>query len=470
MPRLERWRPGLALLGLLVPALAAAGEAALRVDGAAPYPLLRVPPAVQAMARDPALRDLQVLNARGEALPHAWVPAALPEPALRRQRLPVFDTPRPAPVPDGASAPEAAAPPTWVLDARRATGHPVAIELQAAPGTRGVFAFALERSDDLQRWTPVVERAQWVALEREGQRLTHTRFALDGVRSAYLRVRALPGSALLPGLQAELHSVAQAEAAPALDWSEPIAPTRCTPAHCDYPLPRHAQLRQLDWRLAQPNTLAAVRVLLPQDATPPTHPHRHGLRVHLGAPLRELRHKTAPPASAPPPAEPVWTTWHQGSLYWLALPEGEARSPAIEVNWTGADTLRLAPTGGMAALGATPPQLRVASAAQRLVFLAREPAPFRLRWGGDDATSAMPLAQLMPLRRAGDPLPVESARVDLLPPAASAPAPAPAASQVAAAPTPTPSHRGWLWAALLAALGAMGFMAARLLRAPAPPG
>jgi hypothetical protein len=119
----------------------------------------------------------------------------------------------------------------------------------------------------------------------------------------------------------------------------------------------------------------------------------------------------------------------------------------------------------MVQLGSKPPGLRVGARAVSLVFLAREPAPYRLAWGGESKGSALALGQLMPTRKPGDPLPTETATVTLAPPAPVAAAASPASSVAsAAAATPEPSRKFWLWGVLLAALGLMGFMAWSLLR------
>ena len=81
-----------------------------------------------------------------------------------------------------------------------------------------------------------------------------------------------------------------------MQWSEPIAPARCVERECDYALPRHVPLEQLEVQLAEPNTLARVEVLAKVD--PAVVPHRrqpHRLRERLEA----LRHKQ-PRGSAVP--------------------------------------------------------------------------------------------------------------------------------------------------------------------------
>jgi hypothetical protein len=147
------------------------------------------------------------------------------------------------------------------------------------------------------------------------------------------------------------------------------------------------------------------------------------------------------------------------------LPEGDVRSPPLRLYAGTATQLRVQPIGGMAQLGSKPPALRIGAPAVQLVFLAREPAPYRLVWGGE-AAPALTLAQLMPTRKPGELLPVDTASVAL--PAAVVPevraaASAPSAASAASA-VPPASRKLWLWGALLAALAVMGVMAWSLLR------
>src|SRR5262249_18475661 len=135
--------------------------------------------------------------------------------------------------------------------------------------------------------------------------------------------------------------------------------------------------------------------------------HRHRLRDHF----KGLRNKTA--ASAPDTPAP-WSHLQRSTVYWLRLPEGEVRSPRLQLHAGQVEQLRVQPAGGMAQLGPKPPLLRVGAPAASLVFLAREPAPYRLAWGGESpAGAALPLAQLMPARRAGEALPMDTASVQL---------------------------------------------------------
>jgi hypothetical protein len=98
------------------------------------------------------------------------------------------------------------------------------------------------------------------------------------------------------------------------------------------------------------------------------------------------------------------------------------------------------------------------------VFLAREPAPYRLAWGHvPDKPNAIALEQLIPTRKFTDPLPADAATI-APPVAAVAAPPSVPASAASPAAVSTASSKPWLWAALLAGVALMGFMAWSLLR------
>lgn len=456
---------------------AAAGEAPLTLQGNAAYHRLRVPLSVQVQTLRSDLADIQILNGRGEPLPHAWVPTSASEPASqsRVQPLPYFAAPAPATAVSPRSAPASLGKSDWIVDARAASGSLVELRLQVPATTNGVFAFALETSPDLQRWSTVRSHAQLVALQRADLRLVQATFPLDGADAHYLRLRTLPGHDPVPLTGVQVTSVVRPAPVAALQWTEPITPARCTPAHCDYELPRHVPADRIEWELVEPNTLASVQLFVQLDpseettATPPPWRH-HRLRDRLREHVHGHPRKTPPAASAPAPA-PAWRPMLTSQLYWLRLPQGDVRSPATALGGRLVTQLRIEPRGGMAQLGSTPPALRIGSRAASLVFLARGHGPFKLAWGRPVDSSAIPLAQLMPSREPGDGLPAETAVVvattrDTAP--VAPPALAPRASASLQMPPrdlpPAGSDRFWVWAALLTALGLMGYLAWTLLR------
>jgi hypothetical protein len=331
------------------------------------------------------------------------------------------------------------------------------VALALPDSANGVYPVAVEASDDLTQWRVVRSEVQVVALQHQGQRLDSSVLELGGVRAAYLRLRSL-GSGPVPELTgAEATTATLQWPQPALQWSEPIAPASCDAQHCDYALPAVA-LEAVEVLPRDANTVAQVGWLARGEAAPPQS-HRHGLRRHLHRNLHALRDKSIPPLPAP---EPGWQPLADGSVWWLRLPTGESRSPVQHLDGAVHTQLRLQVAGGVAQLGAQPPQLRIGVRPRTLVMLARGAAPYRTVWVEPaTAAPAMPMAELMPARRSGDALPADRAVLQADVAALASPV-LKAASVPAPATVPSPS-RAWLWAALVAGVGLMAAMAWSLL-------
>src|SRR5204863_1795450 len=230
-------------------------SAGLTVGGAGPYFTLQLPMAIQSQASTVDLSDLQVHNARGDALPFAWVAARPPASEQHRQAVPMFK------LPGAASGAKIGPSRGWMFDVRGVAGSLVKLELVLPAAARGVYSLAVEASPDLQQWRVVQPAAQVLSLEHQGQRLLNTEIDLGSVRASYLRITALAGSAV-PELQsATVTSVTQPIAAQAMQWSEPISPASCESQHCDYALPRNLPLEQVQITLAEPNTVATIALL-----------------------------------------------------------------------------------------------------------------------------------------------------------------------------------------------------------------
>ncbi|MET0333705.1 MAG: DUF3999 family protein [Rhizobacter sp.] len=443
-----------ALLACALPAWA--GEAPLTLEGQAPYHGLTIPLPVLAQTRHADLSDIRVLNARGEPVPHAWVDEPVPASAEQRQhKVPFYQAPA------AASAVTASQQGGWIVDLRKVPGALLELRLEVPADAHGVYDFAIEASDDLQQWRTYTSSSQLLSLQHQGLRLEHTAFDLAGLSTRYLRLRTRTGSQPPPLSGVQVTSITRHAAVSPLQWSEPLAPTQCTAEHCDYTVPRHLPLDRLEWQLADANTLVPVDLYVRYEPgiTAPTARHEH--RQRLRDRLRGIRQKDAPPAAAD--AANAWVLLTRTTAYWLRLPDGEVRSQPLRLDAGVVTQLRVQPRGGVSQLGSRPPTVRIGAPAARLVFLAREPAPYRLAWGGD-AAAAMSLAQLMPTRKPDDALPADTASVVLAAVAPPFAAVASAAPASAATAPPTPSRKLWLWGVLLAALSIMGVMAWLLLR------
>jgi hypothetical protein len=450
------------LVALSATAAAVPPSTPLKLEGVGPYYTLELPLAWQVQAGTADLRGLQLRNALGEPLPHAWADAAPAQQSVATGSVPVFRLPAPKPPKkkDGMDLPDDT-PRGWVLDLRGVKGAVMDVALSLPDRANGVWPVAVEASDDLTQWRTVRRELQLVALQHQGQRLDSTVLELGGVRAAYLRLRSL-GNGPVPELTgAEVTTATLQWPQPALQWSEPIAPTNCDAQHCDYALPAVA-LEAVELLPHDANTVAQVGWLARGEAAPPQQSHRHGLRRHLHHNLHALRDKSIPPLPAP---EPGWQPLADGRVWWLRLPTGESRSPVQHLDGAVHTQLRLQVAGGVVQLGTQPPQLRIGVRTRTLVMLARGAAPYRTAWVEPAAAApAMTLAELMPARRGGDALPADRAVLQADALAVASPV-LKAASVPVPATQPTPS-RAWLWGALVAGVALMGAMAWSLLKGP----
>ncbi|MDB5846304.1 MAG: hypothetical protein JWP29_56 [Rhodoferax sp.] len=449
-------------LAVVAPLPARAGEAPISLQGHSAYYGLPVPQQVQALTLHADLSDVQVLNARGEPMPFAWAAPWAEVGTPKQQSVPFFKTPkpaRPAPVASAPSVAWAGQDGDWILDTRGVPGALQELALSLAKDASGVYAFSVDASTDLQQWRPVQAAAQLILLEHQGLRLDSSRFQLDGLHAAYLRLRPLAGSPMPPLRDASVTSVPGQVALPPMQWSAPLKPVSCTAQYCDYPVPRHFPLERIAWQLTSGNTLAQVQVLGQPDLTEQTDAERAGHRHGLRRVFKALRRKTAPDGSASSTSEPHWARVMDTTLYWLQLPQGEVRSPASVLPGHLYLKLRLQPTGGMASLGPQAPELRVGAREPALVFLARGPAPYRIAWAGAEPTAALSMAALMPTRKTGDAVPAHTAKVEWPAPGANAPRPV-----VETQPQANPLQKFWLWGVLAVALALMAAMAWSLLK------
>jgi len=435
---------------------ATGGEARLTVQGQGAYVRLRLPAAVQALARESDLSDLQIVNARGEPLPFSWLQAeATTELREGRHAVPFFKAPK------QASAVSPAQQGGWIVDLRSVTDERVRLELRLPLTARGIYSVAVDTSNDLQQWEPLLSAAQVLSLEQGGHRLEQTHVDLEGAgsHSRYLRLRPLPGSAELPLEGATLMTQSRQVDAPPLNWSAPVSPSQCTAQYCDYPLARNLPLDRVDIQFSDINTLAPVRMLVqnePRPAPQASAHHHHGLR-HA---LRTLRRKN----TAAPPVDAGWAWLNDTTAYWLQLAGGKVQSPPVTLDGGHYRTLRLQAAQANTAWGPKPPTLRIGSRASSLAFLARGPGPYRIVWGGADATQVLPLSQLMP-RLPTSEADFAVAVVEWAGPDVSASVPSKAVAPAPAVPEPPrPARVYWLWAALAVALGLMGAMAWSLLK------
>lgn len=247
----------LAFLGLLLPL---AVIAAPRDEYAQQWPLtlgrddagayrVTLDESVYRQLRDPAIRDLVVINRDGVAVPtDVFVPEAPLAKSAPRIALPWFPLPS---TPSGNAAQgwelvsqadadgrlrrvevrttdagAAALPRTSLLvDVSRVREAIAALELEWLPVESLDLGYRVEASDDLEHWQPLATRGRMVDLTREDRRLLHRRIELYGLLPQYQKVRYLrltPDRSDQPvsvtGVFAQL---ASAGAAAVPSWIEP---------------------------------------------------------------------------------------------------------------------------------------------------------------------------------------------------------------------------------------------------------
>lgn len=259
---------------LLVPLMAHAAD--VRQDYRQQWPLqvagsdagmyqLSLNEAIYRSADDAALRDVTVIDARGEEVPTALLAVdAAPAVASRRQRLPLFALPAGAAPANGdlqliaerdasgavrrlegrfatGTSAAAGAGGSWLIDASALRDQVRALWLDWDGNMPVQARLRVEGSDDLRDWRVLASDATVMALDNQAQRLQQRRIALDqGAR--YLRIVPVAGElpalrvvdAELDGIAAPVHS----------EWLE--LPGTAQEASVLYVLPGRFPITQID--------------------------------------------------------------------------------------------------------------------------------------------------------------------------------------------------------------------------------
>ncbi|WP_355505524.1 DUF3999 domain-containing protein [Xanthomonas cannabis] len=432
---------------LLVPLMAQAAD--VRQDYRQQWPLqvagsdaglyqVSLNEAVYRSAVDAGLRDVAVIDARGEEMPTAPLAAdAAPAAAPRRQGLPLFALPEGAAATngdlqliaerdasgavrrlEGRFATGAPAAPgsggSWLLDASALRDQPRALWLDWAGETPVQARLRVEGSDDLRTWRVLASDATVMALDNQAQRLQQRRIALEeGAR--YLRL--VPVSGALPTLR-NVEAELDGRTAPTpLSWLE--LPGTAQDTGVTYRMPGRFPVTQLD----------------------------------VGAGQAEAVEWTADSRDADAAA------WRRRAGPWLAYRLGTGASPPQRLSAPVRDRQwRL-----VAAQGRSPavPSLRVGYQPERLMFLAQGQPPYALVAGSARVRRGdAPLASMLQALRRERGAQWQPATVRL---AAEA---QPLAGDAALQPATTP--RDWkrwlLWALLIGGALLVGGLALSLLR------
>lgn len=466
---------------LVVGAACAAGAVGASDDYAYRWPLktegsnvawqFELTPEVYAALRDPQLRDFEVFNADGRAVPVAplrdidqtmsqmqwmqWsvVPTfELPHDATQAQaagdvsvrlerdsagQVRVIEANVQGAVQntDGSTTPPPPSAIDYVIDASglRRESQTVTfdrLELEWPIGDRDLRTrFAVDASDDLEHWQTLVESAAVMSLRQQGATLTRRTIDFPSTSLPYLRLRQLDGDAL-PSLQAKLRR------------NDPANPT-----YSDF-VTRTADAEFVDsedadrggrwYRYRLPASLPAVQVgvaLATENATADVE-----FEALVGEEWRLAGNQTV-----------------------FRLRQGELKIENEELQLGNATVAREWRLRTVAPLE-TPPQLRVTYLPDRFVFLAQGKGPYTLAAGSRGAKrTSLPVEQaLAPMRK--------HFGAQWQPPVATLGARAVAGGDAAYdEPKTPPNWRGWLlWVLLIGgALIVAGFAMSLIRQKPA---
>ena len=435
------------LLAALLPTMATAetpadyaATAPVTLSGDGPYCRLTLPIAVHFAARHADLQDLRVFNGAGEAMPFTllydqprterteqqiavkWFPIDASDAsadALRQIRIERRTDGTIVSVLDGDTAvtPKRRG---YLLDLSQAKDSALKLELDWDPAVTGFQRLTVEASDDLQSWRVWESGAQLARLDFNGQRVERRQIDLPGGRAAYLRL-TWQSPAEAPELTAAMLTEGSATDHPAgYAWSEPAAPSRTDQGSYEWDFPQSVAPERLRLALAQDNTLARAAIAGRSDAKDAT-----------------------------------WRDLSRPVLYRLLIDGKPLQQPEIPVSTAPVRALRLTPDANAGLGGA--PTLSVGVATRQLIFLARGAGPFTLAVGRDAAPPAvLPAGTLMPGWGSTTAPPVAEASLG------------PLTVQPGHATSSQMPAGGWqaimLWVVLLLGIGAIGFMAMRLLR------
>lgn len=384
------------------------------------------------------LADVRIFDSRGEPVPIAWAG----EPQAERQApasfdLPVFPVTRMAPTGVGAGTEVtvraadgtlvavrskggvksgAARPVAYLIDAS-AVKVPIGalvLEWKAGAGTQ-VVNVRVESSDDLKGWMSVAS-APVVKLEAAGRVLQQPRIEFAPRKAKYFRMTWDAAGFALDNVRAE--GAPETKAAPRTVRTVPGIATG-KPDEFQFDLGARLPVEALRIVPAETNSVVSASLFSREDESAEW-------RLVTAAPFYRLQREGVEAQS--PPVE----IGRHAARYWMArMAKGSSGgAPALEAHWRGA----------------------------QLVFVARGAEPYTIAFGKPRETAAaLPVSSLIPNYEPQAELRLARARVGAV---SSAPPP----SRWERFVGEMDARRLTLWAVLLAAVAALGFMAWRLYR------
>jgi hypothetical protein len=371
-------------------------QAPIVVDAGAPFVQLALPVAAYGRVEQDALRDLRIVDARGERVPFAILPPrstvhtseqvreATPYP-LPARRSASGDWPSPVDVvvegdrisvrrhgSSVASAPASGAAPGWLIDSgEQRAGEPLprSLRLRWSGPAEFSVAYSIETSEDLRQWRPGGS-GQLMALQSPAGALTQPVVVLPAAPGRFVRlVWGNPESAPLLTTASVLLAARQELAFDPAQELTFAASAEPAGAAASDPGARRA----LHFDLG--GVLPLIDVDLRFDSGTHVAPVRLQGRARLDQPWRDLG---------------------SGVFYRLERGSDIASSPAIAL--PGAVRfLRIVPDERASALDAAHARLVVHAALASIVFAAQGEPPFRLLGGSRDAPAgALPVSAVVP--------------------------------------------------------------------------
>jgi hypothetical protein len=442
-------------------------QAPIAIDVAAPFVQIALPPAVYGQAEQDDLRDLRIVDARGERVPFAILPplatVRLSEQVREASLYPLPARPAPGgvwPSPvdvvvegdritvhrRGAAERSVAAAAResggWLIDSgetRRGEAAPKSLRLRWSGPAEFSVAYQLETSDDLRQWRPGGS-GQVMALQSPTGTLAQPVVGLPEAAGRFIR----------------------------LLWAEPAAAPVLTGA---------TVLVAERQRVAVDSTreLGFAPSAEPAGATPPDPAAKRALHFDLGAvmPLIDVDLRFAAGTHVAPVRlqgrariEQPWRDVGSGVFYRLERGGDVGTSPAIALP-VALRYLRLVPDERAASLDGVGASLLVHASLASIVFAAQGEPPFRLLAGSRDAPAgALPVSAVVPDLETERPrfgrATIGTFTVDE------------AAERAVERAARDARLRPWLlWAVLIVGVAGLGALVWRLARAgpaPSPPG
>jgi hypothetical protein len=324
----------------------------------------------------PDMADLRMLNARAEPLPIAFAgDARETREALAPVSLPLFPVSAAVPGrtdgdldvlvrsnPNGTivsvkrresreKSVKASAPGAWLIDASQLKRpiRALVISWDVGPGTE-IVKVNVEASEDLRSWRTLASRAPLVRLEQSGMQLSQPRVELGYERVKYLRVSSDSAAFVLRSVDAEPEGLVK-------------PPQRLTRTVAATPGTKPGEY------------LFDIGARLPVE----------GVRVLLPAP-----NSVAPFTVASRDAQTgPWNAAAAASFYRLVRDGVEIQSPAVEIPRRSARYWSLQLDPRSPGIGDAAPSLEVQWRPAQLVFVARGDPPYRLDFGNPEATRAI---------------------------------------------------------------------------------